>query len=403
MVQAEPHSHRLSVGLTVALSALVQSWGTLLIAFSPLLQADLLSGSSAKLGLLYSFVAWAGMLGTILGGLLSNRLSPSRILSTSLLVGSGIVVVTGMASHTVSFFASVSCLTFVLAVASIAATTLLPRLANRSSRRILSVQLAATGLVTMLLPIAVGVVQIGSGAASVFPFRVSCFLTAGGLLLGYMLMRPDTEPAKVVSSAQPAHQSAGYPRGVIAVVVTLAAVHISVDSTLGNFIPAYLQAFPEHPFPPAWILSGYSAGYLCSRLFLSFWPEGKYESLLLVAPGFIAALIELIGFHSGSYLEASFCYWFASLFCGLEYPVLLGFAARHLPQRFGTMLAVGGAAGGFFCAALSFVVGRIGESPGGLSAAFRVLPLGFVLFSAIAFVWILVMRYRPAVSERKAS
>ena len=397
-----PTSRRASVGRVIALSAVVQSWGTLLVAFSPSLQADLLSGSTAKLGLLYSLVAWAGMFGTIGGGFLSDRFGPSWVLQASLGIGAAASVVTGLVSNASGFYVSVSCLTFALYAASIGVTSLLPRLSNGSSRRILSVQLAATGLLTMLLPLMVGALQIRSGNSSTASFRTSCFITAAALIAGYAFTRSDLKSSESIASRESVDVTRCGSLGALAVVVLLSAVHISIDSTIWSFVPSFFQSFESHPFPPAWILSGYAGGYLLSRIFLSVLPEGRRETILLIAPGLAAAVLEAVGFRSGSFLTASVCYWSASLFCGLEYPVLLGFAARHLPRRFGTALAAGGAVGGFLCGVLSFVVGKAGEHPGGLDSAMSILPLGFALFSVIALVWILAIRCRPAVSEKEA-
>src|SRR5262249_53069148 len=91
------------------------------------------------------------------------------------------------------------------------------------------------------------------------------------------------------------------------------------------------------------------------------------------------------------YVLAALSYVFASIHA-LEYPVLLAFIFQRIPSMLGRSIAAIHLLSMAMTAGMDRIVGKLIDAHG-MTAAMNVLPIGYVLFSAIAAAVLVYDRY----------
>jgi len=188
------------------------------------------------------------------------------------------------------------------------------------------------------------------------------------------------------------HASAG--RLGLVMVLALATLHGSADAVLYQWITRYLTvSFPEPPFPPAWVLSLYSAAYLTVRLGLSLLPDRFGRRGLFIVPGLLAGPLVFLALRAPGFTGTVTLYVLATCLYGIEFPALMGYAAQRYPDRFSTLFGVVSALN-IVSAGAVWGVGLWIESTGDMSSALSVSAAGFFAFGLLAAVWTVGERRR---------
>ena len=370
--------------------------GAMVSVFAPALSEIL--GDRKALGALFSALAWGGLAGATIGGVIADRFHPVMVLRAGFAVaGASSLLAAGWpcAGVLVPALAAVSA---GFAATSVAAFALLPRLVPESPRRIMSANLAVSSFAGIVLPIAAGALLQRAGGADAACGAGSAELSVstgyavlGAVLLGGLILTlgPVADVPRCPPRAAVPGGRAVSIRGVVIVAAILGGLHGGVDTTLYQWAPTFLtDSFAERAFPPYWILSAYAVAYFVGRSALAFVREGRWERLLLILPGLIGGALLAASFASRSYAASASLYVAASFFYGIEYPVLMGVLARRAPQALASAMGLMTAAGFVCSGVLSLAVGDLAEWTGSTRAAMLILPCGFVAFSAISAVWV---------------
>jgi MFS family permease len=348
--------------------------------------AESLNYSKADLGRLFSAMAWGGLAGSACGGLCASRCDAAKAFRISLLVTGISFLAAGSCASPRMLAALIPLGVGAASATSVVASTLVPLLAPSHARRVFSMSLAAGALAGILVPLAGAALLSGAGgdgwpSADILS-RTFC-VCGVAMLAGAMLRIPLTSPAPTEPLASGSNSTEWRE---IAIAVLLVTLHGTSDSVMYQWAPTFFQeSFPVHAFHPGLILSGHCAAYFVGRCLLSALPEGKWERLLLVLPGAASFVLLNASFLCSAYIPAAVLYVCASFCYGLEYPALMGIVART-PRRVGSVVALTAIVG---CATTALTTALIGSlaAQSGVRSAMLLLPLGFLGFSAVAFVW----------------
>jgi len=399
-VPGEKRSHQRTVGaaVTIAAGALASYGACALPAFQKHLQSYLAIDDRAY-GFLFSTWGLGTAATALVAGVLVDRKGPVRILRGALL-GLGLAMLLMAASGRLWLLLAggLGVMALFQTFFSTAANVYLVRAFPGRPRRMLSLNLAVTSGVAVILPALAAALlnvsqrmpQVSFGLILHAPFG----LIACALLLARFLYR--REP--LAAAAPP--QAFGWrdlmlPRPTLALVL-LTSVHAVADSTLYVWMPRYLgsAAFPSCPIAPGLVLSACSLAYLVSRSAMVLVPEHRGRRAFLVAPGMLGGAALLAGILSRSFFVTVAGYVLGSLIWSAEYPAILGAIADQDSRRFGTASAVVSfvtAIGTFLMLnGVGLLVGGLGEVQ--MWKALLIPAAGFPLFSLGATLWLAAHR-----------
>jgi MFS family permease len=350
------------------------------LAGLPMSTVSLFPGDLHGIGSAAAFaaVAWGSAVGIIIAGLITEWAQPRAALRWSLLLAA-VGLAAASAVHGVALALAIGGACAGLAGIPVAAAALLPRLWPDAPRRLYALQLATMSSAMIVFPVLADALHApfharGLGIAAPVFLACAIVFAIASFRLPPMASRParDQEPAGKPSLAL-----------ILALAATMGALHGGVDNTLFQWAPSfYAGSFGTAPFPPAWILSGFSASYVIGRLLLGILPDGVGERALLIVPGIAGGTLLLCALSSSSYQASAALYVAASLCYGLEYPALIGAIGRFAPRRLGAVLAASSAGSALIWAALTPLVGALAGTTS-LRKALMMLPVGYIAFGAL--------------------
>jgi fucose permease len=223
-------------------------------------------------------------------------------------------------------------------------------------------------------------------------------LAVAGTMAGLIAL---TSRAQAGSGEGHGGAGAGHWRGTLPIAGTclfllLAMLHSTGDATFYSWMPRFLGSeFANRPFAPGLVLSFYSAAYLLGRLALTWLPDAFAPRALLIAPGLIGGALALLSARSPSFTGAATLYVAASGAFGLEFPSLMGAAARRYPERFSTLCGLVSATN--LVAAIGvFGTGRLAETTGSLRPGLSIVAMAFIAFGLLAATWLKLNNKAPA-------
>jgi MFS family permease len=395
-LESEASSRRRIVGCALAGLA-VGSYAT--VAIPALIPAMERGGSqtAGSLGGLMGLQIIGSMVGGLAGGWISDRRDRTRSFGVALLIASVGYALGSVSGGSVGVLrVSLMVLGLGSGAAFVVGGGLLSALFPMRRRGSFSILMVTSAVAGIGYPYVISWLQAlwESGRLSYasligLPFgSVAAALAVLGVAL---LTMPVTYPPRPPEHGS-IHASAG--RLGLVMVLALATLHGSADAVLYQWITRYLTvSFPEPPFPPAWVLSLYSAAYLTVRLGLSLLPDRFGRRGLFIVPGLLAGPLVFLALRAPGFTGTVTLYVLATCLYGIEFPALMGYAAQRYPDRFSTLFGVVSALN-IVSAGAVWGVGLWIESTGDMSSALSVSAAGFFAFGLLAAVWTVGERRR---------
>jgi len=358
--------------------------------------------SDSGLGLVLSANMVGGVAGGLVGGVLADRLGRRRTLRSLAWLAAVGWLLCGLGGLPI-LMAGLAIGGFGFSGALTAGSALLSGLYPDRRRASYSTILVTSALAGIVLPPAIAVLRSGVRAGDIRfelavggPFALVALVVATlAWLAGTARSSHERSRASDATTAMRGPVVAG-----IALIVALAACHSAADTTLYSWMPRFLTTtFTSHSFDPAIVLSLYSAVYLIGRLALSAMPDTVATNALLIAPGILGGTLALLSVHASTFAGAAWLYVAASAMYGLEFPSLMGLAARRYPDRFGTVCGLVSAAN-LVAAVGVWGVGKATEITGSMRPGMSAACLGFIVFGLGCALWLrLNNRATSAVSK----
>lgn len=178
-----------------------------------------------------------------------------------------------------------------------------------------------------------------------------------------------------------------WPRLATAAVLLLAALHAG-EATMSYWFVRYCEArFSPAVFPPAWGLSIYGAAFVVGRIILSTRAEGVGQFRWLIVPGLVGGTLYLGVILAPGQLAATVALALAGVLISMEYPTLMGLAARVWPEHSATMLGAAGLTNLGATVLYSTLVGAMLDRGVALQTAMLLPGVSILSFGVTAALW----------------
>ena len=354
-------------------------------------------------GALFSVAPIAGVLSVLLGGRLVDAWGPRRVIRWCLVgIAASMALLAAGGGRWVVVMLGLGLVAFFGRPLHVAVTAYLVRLFPARKRRILSIKLALDSLNGMVYP-AVGegllwLTQtlrcVSFGVAMRSPFALAALALLPVSLL-YRRRPGFGAPRRAIRAFR--WREVLPPRHALPPVL-LMALHGMGDTATFVWMARFLgsASFDSHPIPPGFVLSAGALAHIIGRSALAFAPEGLGRKSLMIAPGPLGGAFFLAGVLTRNYLLTSAGYVIGAGLWSLEYPALLTQAAREVPKRFGSVIALQAVVMGLMIFvglnATGYLVGRFGEV--GMWRAILVPACAFPAVGLGAALWLAFRRAR---------
>lgn len=395
-----------SAGLAISLAALA-GIGVFLPVFRERLQ-DYFDLTTSQFGLLLNCGFLAGVLGAVLGGASLARFGDRRIMRICFAGCAAGMLISAWPGSWLLFLAGLSLTAFFFAPLGIALQAYLTTLYPNRRRKIVALNLVAVAVCGMLFPLLVEFLLSLTRPENHTDFAWilhGLFATTGIIILGGLVtgMRRSDGGTPDGMSAGGGTRDATLPRGAVALLVALLALHGAADNVLALWMPRVLssRSFADQPFLPGAVLAAVSLAYVVSRLLLSFLPEDRWRWRMMILPGLLGGALALAGILSRDQAWTAIGY-VAGAFCwSVECPVFIAFLAGAGP-RFGKAMATFNVISLLTIFCLGTSLGMLGDRLGE-ERVWRILLVPAALFPLIGLggLW-WVLRYGKLIGQEHA-
>jgi len=324
--------------------------------------------SLAQFGLLLSIGSLPGVVGSLVGGRLVDRIGPRAVMRVCLIGTAAGMILISLSEHWGFMIFSLCVVAVFGPTLSIATHAYLVRLFPDRRRRVLAISMVVVSvmggcfslLAEALLQLHRHSEAVSFGAILHTPFAIVAAL----LLLGSLVYArrgatrgPDAQDIRL-DPLKGNHLG----RGSI-LLVALLVTHAIFDVAANTWMPRVLESksFREVVFKPGYVMFAFSSAYVVSRSLLSLLPEHRARRVMMIAPSFLGAAALTAGLLSRSQGALSVCYVLAGFLWSVEYPVILAILAERSGGRFGSAMAVQWVAMGLGIFAVTNLMGVLGQ------------------------------------------
>ena len=138
----------------------------------------------------------------------------------------------------------------------------------------------------------------------------------------------------------PFHSRFDLPHPCIA-IVSMLVIHTVADTVLMYWMPRALSSsFSSQPVAPGFVMSGFAAAYIVSRMILGLIPEKRFQKTLVMLPGLAGGGVLILALLTQDYLFTSIGYVVGGFLWSAEFPALMHLLSQAYPKRFGSSVGL---------------------------------------------------------------
>lgn len=324
-----------------------------------------------RFGLLLSIGLAVGAVSSLLGGIVIERKSTSAVIRGSLMgLGCGMCIL-ALARNAALMILGIVVVSSFFNPFYLAVQTYLVHAFPGQRRRVISLNLVATGLAGALFPLwaefLLGLSRSKGGPAFGTVLHTPYLFVGAAMLAGAIFARAGAATgAKPPPAAAGGGERAGALDAATLGLVALTILHGAGDSSLQVWLPRVLagKSFAAHTIAPGLVISAFSAAYVVSRLILAALPPKLGSRAMMVLPGILGGGVFLAGLLSRSQALTGLAYVAGGFIWSVEYPVMIAAVAETSGRSFARAQAIGMVGTGAAAFALSYLLGPLGSSLG---------------------------------------
>jgi len=410
-IKSDKSNRLFYVGMIAMLGVLPSYLGSTLPVFRDTLQF-FYGINLTQLSILFTLGAIPGAAGTLIAGIMLDRIGPLPLLRVGLFGSAAGMAIGAFSRSFETMLIAVLLVSMFSAILLLVIPAYLMRLFPNHHRRALTLFLAVFGLVSMIYPLmAELIMHVHQGHPSIdfgFMLRIPLAVLSIVILCGgvWILRAKYAEPPSPDADAvpmNPCYLLRGMSYSSIGLIALL-VLHGTSDTLLVIWLPRIMDSASFHGrgLPPGIIISGAALAYLVSRTLLGMVPEHRGRRFGMAAPGLLGGTVILIGILSQNKLAFGVCYMLGALLWSCGYPVILSRAAKEDPRRFGAIMALSSIVASISIFLLGMSIGSVGQVLGEerLWMLLLVPACGFLMVGFGSIFWLLLRKHAISRSIR---